>query len=63
MRFLSVVLVLGFLLTVAPTAVAERVTGDVFLPPLTACTWSGSYKPVAHAAGVTVWAYSCDPET
>jgi hypothetical protein len=36
---------------------------DLYLPPLTGCTWSGSYKPEASEGPVTVWAWSCDPET
>ena len=59
------VLLLASLLALAfvPAAAADPVEGDVFLPPLTGCTWSGSYKPVAEAGPVTVWAWSCDPET
>ena len=50
-------------LALLPQAAADPVEGDVFLPALTGCTWSGSYKPVVQAGPVTVWAWSCDPET
>ena len=36
---------------------------DVFLPQLMGCTWTGSYKPLVTVGPVTVWHYTCDPET
>ncbi len=48
-----------------PGSVPEiaEVNRDIFLPELVACTWAGSYKPYVETPVVTVWMYSCDPET
>lgn len=63
MRLTVLLFAAALALTFVPGAAADPIEGDVFLPPLTGCTWSGSYKPVAHAGPVTIWEWSCDPET
>lgn len=67
MRALPLAAALALAISLAPHAAAAEPPalpeGDVFLPAFYACTWNGSYKPVASAAGFTVWAYSCDPPT